>query len=213
MSCNSESKPHNLGFEYIELAGEKVRLRPTTADDARQGYKLVHNNHDILKWLCWDGPKDRSEMAETYGTRWPQEMKAGTKYSFAIEEKSNPGVFIGSADARIFRHPQQFEVGYWLGMPYWRKGYTTEVLALICHLCFKHLGADIVTSSAFVGNTASRRVQEKNGFQFEGTLRRQIFKEGKWIDLWHLSLLREEWEKKNFKPVSEKLVSVQQGIK
>jgi ribosomal-protein-alanine N-acetyltransferase len=49
---------------------------------------------------------------------------------------------------------------------------------------------------------------EKNGFEFEGTLRRQIFKDGEWIDLWHLSLLREEWEKRNFKPVSEYLVPV-----
>ncbi len=213
MSCGAEVKPHNLGFEYIELVGQKVRLRPTTAEDARQGYKLVHNNHDILKWLCWGGPKDRNELAETYGIRWPQEMREGTKYSFAIEEKDNPGVFIGCADARILRHAQQFEVGYWLGVSYWRKGYTPEALALICYFCFKHLGATVVTSSAFVGNFASRRVQEKNGFQFEGTLRRQIFKDGKWIDKWHLSLLREEWEKKEFKPIFEKLVPVQQDTK
>jgi len=205
MSCGAEAKPHNLGFEYIELSGEKVRLRPTAAKDARQGYKLVHNNRDILKWLCWAGPKDQKELEETYGMRWPQEMREGTKYSFAIEENNNPGVFIGSADARILRYPQQFEVGYWLGVPYWRKGYTPEALALICYFCFKHLGAAIITSSAFVGNLASRRVQEKNGFQFEGTLRRQIFKDGKWIDLWHLSLLAEEWEKQGFKPRLERL--------
>ena len=52
MSCGAEAKPRNLGFEYIELAGERVRLRPTQASDAKQGYKLVHNNRDILKWLC-----------------------------------------------------------------------------------------------------------------------------------------------------------------
>lgn len=138
--------------------------------------------------------------------RWPQEMRDGAKYSFAIEEVAKPGVFIGCTDARILRCPQQFEVGYWLGVPYWRKGYTPEALALLCHFCFKHLGAAVLTSSAFVGNMASRRVMEKNGFQFEGTLRRQIFKDNKWIDLWHLSLLREEWEKRNFKPVSEKLI-------
>lgn len=55
MNCGAEDKLHNLGFQYVELVGEKVRLRPTTAKDARQGYKLVHNNRDILKWLCWGG--------------------------------------------------------------------------------------------------------------------------------------------------------------
>ena len=107
MSCGAETKIHNKGFEYIELAGQKVRLRPTTAADAKIGFKLVHNNRDILKWLCWSGPKDRNELAETYGVRWPQEMREGTKYSFAVEERDNPGIFIGAVDARIFRHPQQ----------------------------------------------------------------------------------------------------------
>lgn len=209
MSCGAESKLHNLGFEYVELVGQKVRLRTTTADDARNGYRLIHDNQEILKWLCWSGPKDADEMKATYGMRWPQELREGTKYAFAIEEKTHPGVFIGAVDARILRHPQQFEAGYWLGMPYWRKGYTSEALALICHLCFKHLGASVVSAGAFVGNIASRRVQEKNGFQFEGTQRRHVFKEGRWIDLWHLSLLAEEWDKRGFQPQSEKLVPYQ----
>jgi ribosomal-protein-alanine N-acetyltransferase len=206
MNCSSEPKLRNKGFEYVELAGEKVRLRPTTAEDAKQGFKLIHNNRDILKWLCWNGPRDREELAETYGVRWPREIKDGTKYSFAIEEKDKPGIFVGSVDARIFLYPQQFEAGYWLGVPYWRQGYAPQALALLCYFFFKHLGAAVVTSSAFVGNIASRRVMEKNGFQFEGTLRRQVFKDGRWIDLWRLSLLKEEWEPRNFTPVYERVV-------
>jgi len=206
MSCSAETRLHNLAFDYVELVGQKVRLRPTTTADAARAYKLIHGNQDILKWLCWGGPKNKKELAETYGVRWPEEMRQGTKYSFAIEEKDKPGFIIGCIDARILRHPQQFEVGYWLGVPYWRKGYTPEALSLLCYLCFKHLGATVVMSSAFTGNFASRRVQEKNGFQFEGTLRRQILKDGKWVDLWHLSLLREEWQKRVFKPEFEKLV-------
>jgi RimJ/RimL family protein N-acetyltransferase len=213
MSCSAESKPRNLGFEYVELVGEKVQLRPTTGDDAPVAYKLIHDNREILRWLCWAGPKDRAELIQTYGTHWPQALHEGTKYSFAIEEKDSSGTFIGACDARMLRYPQQFEIGYWLGKPNWSQGYTTEVLALLCHLCFKHLGAEVVQSAAFVGNLASRRVMEKNGFQFEGTIRREIFKDGKWIDLWHLSLLAEEWEKKNFKPVSERLVPYQTNKK
>jgi len=206
MSCSAETRPHNLGFEYIELVGQKVRLRPTAAADAVHAFALIHNNQDILKWLCWDGPKSQLELAETYGSRWPQAMRQGTQYAFAIEEKNNPGVIAGCIDARILLYPQQMEPGYWLGVPYWRKGYAQEALALICHLCFEHLNAAALLSSAFVGNAVSRRVQEKNGFRYEGVLRRQILKNGTWIDLWHLSLLREEWQKRSFKPVSEKLV-------
>jgi ribosomal-protein-alanine N-acetyltransferase len=206
MSCGAETTIHNLGFDYIELKGTKVTLRTSTPADAKAGYKLVHNNQDILKWLCWKGPKDRAELEATYGITWPRDAREGTKYAFAVDENGMPGVFIGSIDVRIFRYATQFEAGYWLGEPYWGKGYAEEALALICYFCFKHLGAEVITSSAFTGNGASRRVMEKNGFEFEGALRKQIFKDGKWIDLWHLSLLREEWETRNFKPVFEKLV-------
>ncbi len=208
MSCNSESKPRGQGFESIELAGQKVRLRPTNAADAPVAWKLIHHNHDILKWLCWSGPECLDDLVETYADRWPRQMREGEKYSFAIEEIDNPGLFIGAADARILLNPRQMEIGYWLGKPYWGKGYATEVLALICYLCFERLGAEVLTAGAFVGNASSRHVQEKNGFQFEGTLRRHFFKEGKWIDLWHTSLLREEWKRGNFKPSFEKLVPV-----
>lgn len=211
MNCGADTALRNRGFEYIELAGEKVRLRTPTPADAKTGYKLIHDNHDILKWLCWQGPKDCAELEQTYGITWPRDAREGTKYALSVEETGNPGVFIGSIDVRIFRYPTQFEAGYWFGEPYWGKGYAGEALALITHFCFKHLDAGVVISSAFTGNLASRRVMEKNGFEFEGTLRRQIFKNGKWIDLWHLSLLREDWEKRNYKPVSEKLVPVAGG--
>jgi ribosomal-protein-alanine N-acetyltransferase len=206
MSCGAETTLRNRGFNHIELTGKKVRLRTSTSDDAKNGFKLIHNNQAILRWLCWKGPKDRDELKETYGLTWPRDSQEGTKYALAVEEIGTPGVFIGSIDARIFRYPAQFEIGYWLGEPYWGKGYAEESLALICYFCFKHLEAAVIASSAFTGNLGSRRVMEKNGFVFEGTLRSQIFKDGKWIDLWHLSLLREEWEKRNFKPVLEKLV-------
>jgi hypothetical protein len=79
MISSTNSKPHNLRFEYIELAGEKVRLRPTTADDAERAFKILYNNQEILKWLCWDGPPSDKEIADTYGIRWPLGMKEGTR--------------------------------------------------------------------------------------------------------------------------------------
>jgi ribosomal-protein-alanine N-acetyltransferase len=205
MSCGADKPVANKGFDYIELTGSKIRLRSTAAGDATRAYELIGDNQNILRWLCWNGPKDEAELAETYGKRWPEEMRRGIKYSFAIEEITKPGI-IGCIDARVGKDPQQFEAGYWIGVPYWRKGYTPEALSLLCYLCFHHLEAAVVQSSAFVGNNASRRVMEKNGFTFEGTLRRHIHKGEQWIDLWHLSLLREEWLTQGFSPVYEKLI-------
>jgi RimJ/RimL family protein N-acetyltransferase len=205
MSLNEREKPHNQGYDFIELVGRQVRLRPTVATDAQRGYEFTWENEPILKWLFWKGPMTREELAETFGAKWPVEMQAGTKYSFAIEEISQPGL-IGVIDARIEKHPRQLEVGYWLAIPYWRRGYMAEALALVCYFCFHQLKAEAVMGGAFTGNQASRGVMEKNGFTFEGTLRHYHCKNEKWIDLWHFSVLREEWEARRYKPVSEKLI-------
>ena len=67
---------------------------------------------------------------------------------------------------QVDRHPP--EIGYWLGVKYWGKGYATEgVRALIDHV-FTDLDCEAIHSSARVTNPASRRVLEKCGFQWTG---------------------------------------------
>ena len=52
-----------------------------------------------------------------------------------------------------------------------------------------HLGLERVEWKAHVGNVASRRVAEKAGFTFEGTLRAYGSKDGRRVDEWIASLL------------------------
>ena len=42
-------------------------------------------------------------------------------------------------------------------------------------------------------NPASRRVMEKLGMQYEGTLRQDLYKDGMYYDLDRLSILRDEF--------------------
>jgi [ribosomal protein S5]-alanine N-acetyltransferase len=206
MSSGSESAPANQGFDDVQLVGKLVRLRPTRASDAALAYPLIHDNQHILRWLIWTGPASQKELAHTYGIDWPEKLRAGTKYPFAIEQATRPG-FMGCIDARPLSHPGQFEAGYWLAEPFWGRGYMTEALSLLCHFCFAHLGAQVIEAGVFAGNGGSRIVQEKNGFRFDGTLRRAVCKGETWIDLWHSTLPREEWEGRRFRPASEVLVS------
>jgi RimJ/RimL family protein N-acetyltransferase len=58
------------------------------------------------------------------------------------------------------------EIGYWLGVRYWGRGYATEsVQALIDH-AFGNLDHTSLQAGARVTNTRSRRVLEKCGFQW-----------------------------------------------
>ena len=60
------------------------------------------------------------------------------------------------------------ELGYWLGVPYWGKGYATEALHAVIDYTFTDLGHAALQAGARVTNPASRRVLEKCGFQWTG---------------------------------------------
>ncbi len=60
------------------------------------------------------------------------------------------------------------ELGYWLGAPFWGRGYATEAARALIDYAFAKLGHEVLSSGARVSNPASRRVLEKCGFQWTG---------------------------------------------
>jgi RimJ/RimL family protein N-acetyltransferase len=60
------------------------------------------------------------------------------------------------------------ELGYWLGLPFWGKGYATEALHAVIDYAFTDLEHEALQAGARVTNPASRRVLEKCGFQWTG---------------------------------------------
>jgi RimJ/RimL family protein N-acetyltransferase len=76
----------------------------------------------------------------------------------------------------------------------WRKGYGSEAVRLRTRYAFEMLGLQKVMTEAFAENLASIRALEKAGYRQCGTLRRHVFRHGRWHDFWVAELLREEWE-------------------
>jgi len=60
------------------------------------------------------------------------------------------------------------EIGYWIGVPYWNRGYATEAVRAVIDHAFGAQGCDALQAGARVSNPASRRVLEKCGFQWTG---------------------------------------------
>ena len=59
------------------------------------------------------------------------------------------------------------KLGYWLGRPFWGKGFMTEAVKALCSHCF-HSGrftCEGVVGMTSPGNLRSRRVMEKSGFR------------------------------------------------
>jgi ribosomal-protein-alanine N-acetyltransferase len=75
------------------------------------------------------------------------------------------------------------ELGYWVGVPYWGKGYATEAAQAVVQYGFGALGLHRIFASHFANNPASARVLRKIGMRHEGSLRAHVLKWGKFFDL------------------------------
>jgi len=68
----------------------------------------------------------------------------------------------------MYREDDTPELGYWLGVDHWGKGYATEALHALIDYAFADLNHEALQAGARVTNPASRRVLEKCGFQWTG---------------------------------------------
>ena len=69
----------------------------------------------------------------------------------------------------ITGEPGQAEIGYWIGKPWWGRGYATEAAGTLVRHCFADVGFRQLTCGHFVDNPASERVIKKFGFRRVGT--------------------------------------------
>lgn len=88
---------------------------------------------------------------------------------YAICEKG-VGRAIGSIELKLNGHTDmtgrddECELGYWLGKPFWGRGYVPEAAGALIRRAFEELGMAAIWCGYYEGNAKSRRVQEKLGF-------------------------------------------------
>lgn len=89
-------------------------------------------------------------------------------------------------------HRQTAEMGYYVAETHWGQGIMTEAVRQMCAYVFAESDILRIYAEPFAYNTASCRVLEKAGFQYEGTLRSNAVKNGKVTDMKMYALLRSE---------------------
>jgi RimJ/RimL family protein N-acetyltransferase len=120
----------------------------------------------------------RLEHAEEFISRV---LDSNSTTVFAI---SNEKEAIGSIGLMrgVDVHRYTAELGYWLGEPFWGKGIMTHAVKSITAYAIHDLKLKRVFAEPFAGNSASARVLEKAGFQCEGLMRSNVYKDGKVLD-------------------------------
>lgn len=88
---------------------------------------------------------------------------AGTFYGFVIEAGDEVVGHIGLK--HVDRARGEAELGYWVGRPFWGRGYASEAARLALDVAFGALGLEEVYAHVLTRNPASARVLEKAGFE------------------------------------------------
>lgn len=77
------------------------------------------------------------------------------------------GVFVGVASILNIAAGQG-EIGYWVGRPYWGRGYATAAGRQVIAVGFEEVRLSTFEGKCLARNTGSYRVLEKLGFQITG---------------------------------------------
>ena len=84
------------------------------------------------------------------------------------------------------------ELGYWLGVRYWRRGYMSAAVQMAVAYGFTVLDIHRIYARCFADNPASIRILEKNGFVQEGCLKHHFVRMDEPRDMLFFGLLNEK---------------------
>jgi len=99
---------------------------------------------------------------------------------------------VGAVSLRLEPAHRRAELGYWVGVPYWNRGYASEAASAVIRYGFETLELNRIHAHHFTRNPASGRVMEKAGMRREGLLRQHVVRSGRLEDLAAYAILREE---------------------
>jgi RimJ/RimL family protein N-acetyltransferase len=152
--------PTLRGASPCVLETERLMLRGPTLADARAIARLANDRRIAENTRRLPHPYSQDHAIAF--VRGSANDNRGTV--FLIEKNFVPIGVVGVD----WRQPKTPELGYWLGVEHWGRGFATEAARAVIDYAFDRFDYELLHSSARVTNPASRRVLEKCGFQWTG---------------------------------------------
>jgi len=176
------------------LETERLILRPFEMSDAAQVRKLAGDRAIADTTLGIPHPYLEG-MAEEWISGHRETYDSGKGATFAVTLKGG-GCLVGSISLMSMIPGHQAELGYWIGQPFWNRGYGTEAAIEVARFCFEQLGLKRLHAMCFARNPASAKILLNLGMKHEGRRRRHVRKWDVPEDLDLYGLLLEEWRAK-----------------
>lgn len=172
------------------LTTERLTLRPFTSAYADAVTALVSDRRIAVDTLAIPHPYDRS-MAESWLAGHAEAFATGQSATFAATEHAS-GTLVGCVGLGINHEHRRAEIGWWVGVPWWGRGYCTEAAAAVMRWAFETLDLQRIDAHHLTRNAASGRVMQKLGMRHEGSLRGHVRKWGVQEDVEVYGMLKEE---------------------
>jgi len=180
--------------EPPQLNTRRLALRGLRLDDAARIQELAGDRAIAENTLLVPHPY-KDGMAERWIREQKERYREGRDVAFAVVPRRAKRL-IGVIGLGLAAQHSRAELGYWIGKPYWNRGYATEAAEAVLRYGFEALGLQRIWAAHFGRNPASGRVLEKLGMTCEGTRRQHVLKWGRFEDLVGYGILRTEFEER-----------------
>ena len=144
------------------LETDRLMLRPWVEDDAEELYKYA-KDPDVGPMAGWPVHTSVEKSREIIRSV----LSAPETYAVCLKETGKPVGSIGLHRNDLATQDDEYELGYWLGKPYWGQGLIPEASREVLRYAFEDLGMNRIWCGYYDGNEKSRRVQVKLGFEYQ----------------------------------------------
>lgn len=173
-----------------QLVTQRLVLRAFQPTDAQCVQQLA-GERVIASTTCSIPHPYPDGAAEQWIQGQPEAYAEGVSVTFAITLRKT-GDLLGAIGFNVNQINDWAEIGYWIGQPYWGRGYATEALRALIPWTFDTFPLNRLQACHFTRNPASGRVMIKAGMRHEGILRQRVKKWGVFEDIAIYSILRPE---------------------
>jgi [ribosomal protein S5]-alanine N-acetyltransferase len=163
------------------LTTARLILRPFVPDDAAAVQQFAGDREVAASTINVPHPypDGAAEMwINSHAALWAERQGM----TLAVAERPG-GALVGAIGLIIAAADRRAELGYWIGRPYWNRGYATEAGRAVLDYGFGPLGLHRIMARHLARNPASGRVMQKLGMTQEGVLRDHVLKWGVFEDL------------------------------
>jgi len=166
-----------------------IVLRTFDARDA-QRVQLLAGERDVAETTALIPHPYPDGAAEAWIAAQALERTAGREFTYAVTSIEDD-MLVGAIGLRPVTS-EHGNLGFWIGRPYWGRGYATAAARAVIALAFALLDVDTLTAAHLVRNPASGRVMEKCGMQLRATETREH--RGTREEICVRAITRDAWE-------------------